>query len=73
MKLTIEKHPELSRLYHCFQKIELLANDMGIEVDELISESGNRFISSELTEKEHSEFSKYRAKIYKNSDWEIIR
>ncbi len=73
MKLTIEKHPELSRLYHCFQKIELLANDLGVEVDDLIIESGNRFIPSEFTEKEQSEFSKYRAKIYKDSDWEIIR
>jgi len=28
MKLTIEKHPDISRLTHCFQKIEALAKEI---------------------------------------------
>ena len=38
MTLTIEKHPDISLLSSCFKKIETLANDLGLEVDELISD-----------------------------------
>ena len=36
MKLTIEKHPEFSKLSHYFKKIEALAEKMGIDVDDLV-------------------------------------
>lgn len=36
MKLTIEKHPEFDRLSRYFLKIELLADKLGVKVDDLI-------------------------------------
>jgi hypothetical protein len=35
MKLTIEKHPELTRLIDFFAEIELMAQRMGLHVDDL--------------------------------------
>lgn len=37
MKLTIEKHPDFSRLTHYFRSIEDLAANLGIDVDSLHS------------------------------------
>jgi hypothetical protein len=42
MKLTIEKHPELERLANCFQKIEDIAERMGIDLDEFLHPSGSK-------------------------------
>ncbi|HRH67622.1 MAG TPA: hypothetical protein PLU53_15085 [Bacteroidia bacterium] len=39
MKLIIEKHPELTTLVIYFKKIEAIAEKLGIDVDDLISES----------------------------------
>ena len=36
MKLTIEKHPEFSRLAQYFKTIEDLAENLGMEVDDLL-------------------------------------
>ncbi|MBK6444748.1 MAG: hypothetical protein IPQ03_16295 [Bacteroidetes bacterium] len=38
MKLIIEQHPELSKLISYFKKIEAIAERLGIDVDELVSE-----------------------------------
>ncbi|MBP6335388.1 MAG: hypothetical protein KA444_07950 [Bacteroidia bacterium] len=35
MKLTIEKHPELTRLIKFFEEIEIKAQRMGIHIDDL--------------------------------------
>ena len=72
MKLTIEKHPDISRLTHCFQKIEALANDLGMEVDQLIADKSNDGSSEFQAFEQHKEFAKYRASIFKDS-WQIIR
>ena len=73
MKLTIEKHPDISRLTHCFQKIEALANDLGLEVDQLISDKTNDGSSDFQAMEQHKEFAKYRASIFMDTGWEIIR
>ena len=39
MRLTIEKHPELAKLSSYFKKIEAIAEKLGIDVDELVTES----------------------------------
>lgn len=73
MKLTLEKHPNFSRITHCFQKIEALAHDNGVNVDELI---GDKFLSDQnidFSQGENFEISKYRSDIFKKSGWEIIR
>ncbi|HQW23799.1 MAG TPA: hypothetical protein PLI47_10885 [Bacteroidia bacterium] len=72
MKLTIEKHPDISRLTHCFQKIEALAKDLGMEVDQLIADKSNDGSSEFQALEQHKEFAKYRASIFKDS-WQIIR
>lgn len=38
MKLTIEKHPELTRLINFFAEMETIATRMGLHVDDLNSE-----------------------------------
>jgi hypothetical protein len=38
MKLTIEKNPDMQLLARYFKKIEALAENMGIDVDDLMSE-----------------------------------
>jgi hypothetical protein len=47
MTLIIEKHPEFTRLSNYFKKIELIADDMGVEVDELLSDSVSVRLPSE--------------------------
>ena len=73
MKLTIEKHPDISRLTHCFQKIEALANDLGLDVDQLITDKSNDGSSELHALEQHKEFAKYRASIFRDSGWQIIR
>lgn len=73
MKLTIEKHPDISRLAHCFQKIEALAYDSGLEVDELISDKSKPDQSGFQSKDHHQEFADYRASLFRDSGWEIIR
>jgi hypothetical protein len=44
MKLSMEQHDELLKMAHCFDRIEELANHLGVEVDELseeLSQSNN--------------------------------
>jgi len=41
MKLAVEKNPELKKLSQYFEKIELIAARMGVEVDDLIQEFKN--------------------------------
>ena len=74
MTLIIEKHPDISRLSTCFKKIETLANDLGLEVDELIVDKFKKIRVSEnrLTEQQ-KEFTKYRSKLYQESDLKVIR
>jgi hypothetical protein len=36
MKLIVEKHPEFERLARYFQKIESMADHMGVRVDDLV-------------------------------------
>ena len=38
MKLIIDQHPELTKLIGYFKKIEAIAERLGIEVDELVSD-----------------------------------
>jgi len=73
MKLTIEKHPDISRLTHCFQKIEALANDLGLEVDQLISDGSDESEADFQSIQQQKQFADYRANIFRDSGWEIIR
>jgi hypothetical protein len=73
MKLTIEKHPDISRLRHCFQKIEALAYDWGMDVDDLLKDKPFKVSPFENTSNEQKEFASYRAKIFKDSSWDVIR
>ena len=73
MKLTIEKHPDISRLTHCFQKIEALANDLGLDVDQLMNDKSNDGSSEFQAMEHHKEFAKYRASIFSDAGWQIIR
>jgi len=41
MKLTIDQRPQLEKLAKYFQKIEEIAEKMGVEVDDLIQEFKN--------------------------------
>lgn len=38
MKLIIEKHPEFTRLSNYFKTIEILADNMGVDIDDLLSD-----------------------------------
>lgn len=73
MKLTIEKHPDISRLTHCFQKIEALAFDLGLEVDQLVSEKTNDGAQDLQVFEQHQEFAKYRASVFSDPTWRIIK
>lgn len=42
MKMTIVKHPELTKLTGYFKNIEELAEKLGIDVDDLVWEQRNR-------------------------------
>ncbi len=73
MTLIIEKHPDISRLSHCFKKIETLANDLGLEVDELIIDKFKKVRTSEIQSPEtQKEFAKYRANLFRENDWKVI-
>jgi len=41
MRLALEKHAELKKLAQYFEKIESIAEKMGVEVDDLIQEFKN--------------------------------
>ncbi|MFN8166750.1 MAG: hypothetical protein U0X76_11450 [Bacteroidia bacterium] len=49
MKLTIEKHPDFSRLTHYFRSIEDLAENLGIDVDALHPNHHFHPVNSELS------------------------
>lgn len=73
MTLIIEKHPDISRLSNCFKKIETLANDLGLEVDELIIDKFKKVRHSENHPAEQQkEFAQYRANLFRENDWKII-
>ena len=73
MTLIIEKHPDISRLSNCFKKIETLANDLGLEVDELIIDKFKKVRTSENQAQEpQKEFAKYRANLFRENDWKVI-
>jgi hypothetical protein len=73
MTLIIEKHPDISRLSHCFKKIETLANDLGLEVDELIIDKFKKVRTSEVQSPEtQKELAKHRAGLLREKGWKII-
>lgn len=45
MKLKIEKHPDFIRLAQHFKNIEALADALGVDVDDLISETREKYLS----------------------------
>ena len=72
MKLIIEKHPDISQLTHYFQKIEALAYDQGMEVDELLSTRAKENSSNYFFKESQSEIAKHRSSVFR-SGWQIIR
>ena len=68
MKLTIEKHPDLIRLSTHLKKIELLADRMGIDVDDLLVDQKHTNISINpfSHDKDLNSFRYKRSEIFKN-------
>jgi hypothetical protein len=68
MKLIIEKHPELTRLTNCFQKIEALAETMGVEIDDLVEDQKNSSVLYSHFKRKFLSRSVKRAELFKRSN-----